>query len=267
MREVVGAPGRDVDREVADQTDVAPRGVLAERAPLALEPDLVVERVAARERGPVVDPVRLARREVLALLGRDGRIGLGEEPRPARERRRGLVRRADLVRRAEREQLPPRLAGRGEPVDEREGLFAQPPAGKRRWVEQDSARAGKLHGCAATEVCRATTANPDPRRASAGGLRSLPGQGGGRRRRAGLGHDCAGRARGARRGRAGQAARRRSLAGDAARAGRERPLRGLLRGRRARALVVPARGVGRPRRVLSMGGAPEARGGGGRPEL
>ena len=65
---VVGAAGRDVDRDVADQLHAAVERVAAQRGPLAVEADLVGERSAAAERDPVVDPrgVALAEVELLA---------------------------------------------------------------------------------------------------------------------------------------------------------------------------------------------------------
>ena len=58
MGAVVAAAGGDVDRDVADEPHAALGGVGAQRAPLALEAHLVVERAVAREGRPVVDPVR-----------------------------------------------------------------------------------------------------------------------------------------------------------------------------------------------------------------
>ncbi len=52
--------------------------------------------------------------------------GSGEEPGRAGERRGDAVRRAELVGRAERQHLPPRLARRGEPVDEPVRLAVEP---------------------------------------------------------------------------------------------------------------------------------------------
>jgi hypothetical protein len=60
MGAVVGTPGRDVDRHVADQAHSALRAVIAQRRPLALEADLVGNRPAPGEALPVGDPEALA---------------------------------------------------------------------------------------------------------------------------------------------------------------------------------------------------------------
>ena len=91
----------------------------AQRAPLALEAHLVGDRASPGERRPVADPVRVrARRSARSPPRVTGASG-PRAGRRARERRRGAVRRAVLVGRAERQDLPPRLPRRGEPVDER----------------------------------------------------------------------------------------------------------------------------------------------------
>ena len=140
MREVVGAVLGDVDREVADQPDAALVRVALERAPLALEAHLVGDRVLAGERRPLPDPRRMAGDERVQLVRLDRGLGVLEEPAPAGERRRGLVGRVELVRRSERQDLPPRLAGRREPVDERARLRPEPSARQRGRVQQDAAR-------------------------------------------------------------------------------------------------------------------------------
>ena len=68
-RRDVGARVGDVDRDVADQPDAALARVGAQRLPLALEAHLVGERARAGEARPVADPVRVARDEVLDLVG------------------------------------------------------------------------------------------------------------------------------------------------------------------------------------------------------
>src|SRR5205085_1133523 len=94
---------------------------------------------------PACRPERMARDEFLDVGAAHRRARLCEQSRRRRERRRGGVRRAKCVRRPERQHLPPRLAGGGEPVDEAVRLLAQPPARKRRWMQEDAARAFELH--------------------------------------------------------------------------------------------------------------------------
>ena len=128
MGAVVGAAGRDVDGDVADQLHAAIYGVLTQRGPLAVEADLVGDRPAGVL--PVVDPVGVALAEVQLLLARDLRPRIGQEPRPRGECGLRLVRRPVAVRRAEGEHLPPRLAGVGQPVDERVRLRPERCSGK-----------------------------------------------------------------------------------------------------------------------------------------
>ena len=138
--------GRDVDRHVADQPHAALVRVRAQRAPLALEAHLVGDRAAAGEARPVLDPARLALAEVELLGAADRRGRLGQQPRPGGERRARLVRRAIAVGRPERQHLPPRLAGVGEPVHPRVGVAAQAPARQRGGMELHAGRAGEVHG-------------------------------------------------------------------------------------------------------------------------
>ena len=86
-------------------------------------------------------PEGVPRDEVLGLgLGHLG-VGIGEQAGPAGEGGGGAVRRAVLVRRAERQDLPPRLPGRVQPVDEAVRLVAEASAGQRGRVQQDAAGA------------------------------------------------------------------------------------------------------------------------------
>jgi hypothetical protein len=87
----------------------------------------------------------MARDEVLDLDGRDPRLGSREELWGGGKRRRRAIRRALLVRRPERQHLPPRLAGRREPVDEPVGLAVELSRRQRRRVEKDAGRATELH--------------------------------------------------------------------------------------------------------------------------
>ena len=139
MRAVVGAPRRDVDRDVADDPHAALLGVRAQRRPLAVEAHLVGDRAARAEARPVLDPVALALAEVELLGARHPSLRRSQQPRPGGERRRRLVGRAMAVRRAQRQHLPPRLAGLREPVHPGVGVRAEPAAGQRRGMQLDAA--------------------------------------------------------------------------------------------------------------------------------
>ena len=118
MRDVLGAAGGDVDRHVAEDADAAITCVLAQRAPLALEANLVGERTLAGEGGPVAAPERVPGDELLDVRRRSrGRVAR-RAARRSGERRRGVVRRAGRVGRARAEApatttaLPPRASRR-----------------------------------------------------------------------------------------------------------------------------------------------------------
>jgi hypothetical protein len=128
----------DVDRDVSDDSDAARGRVRAERAPLAVEAHLVGDRIVAGERLPVAEPASRTLREVAHVARRNRCVGVREQAGPARERRRGRVRRPERVRRIEREHLPPPGPGRREPVDERVGLRPQAALRERRRVELDA---------------------------------------------------------------------------------------------------------------------------------
>ena len=100
---------------------------------------------------------------------------------------------------------------------------------------------------------------------AAGRLRPLPRQAHRRRRGRGDRADLPRRARDARRGGSPQGSGRDPLVRDAARAARQRRLGRLVRGRPARSLELPDRGLGRPRRLVPGRAAAEGRGGPGRP--
>ena len=78
------------------------------------------------------------------------------------------VRRPRAVGRAERQHLPPRLPGRGEPVDEPVGRCTQRPTRKRRNVEQNAARTGKIHDADAVAVTPAHASRRVARRPGRG---------------------------------------------------------------------------------------------------
>src|SRR6476469_10057698 len=90
--------------------------------------------------------------ELLKLVVGDRSVRLGEQGGRGGERGRGAVRRAELVRRPERQHLPPRLAGRLEPVDEAIGALAEPAVGQRGRVEKHAGRASEPHGGAGYAV-------------------------------------------------------------------------------------------------------------------
>ncbi|HEY0415066.1 MAG TPA: hypothetical protein VGC78_01660 [Gaiellaceae bacterium] len=137
VRTVVGAVPGDVDRHVAEDPDAAVARVRAQLPPLAIEPDLVLDRASVR--GPVVDPVRVALAELGHLLRTHAGAGSGEQLRRSRERGGRHVRRPSLpLGRPERQHLPPPLARRGEPVDEAVGVLVQYSVRERRRMQQDS---------------------------------------------------------------------------------------------------------------------------------
>ena len=147
---LVGAVGRDVDGDVAEDPDPAVPRVPAKRRPLAVEPHLVGEVPA--ERGPRVDPVGLPRRERLQLRVAHRGVRLLQQGGGRGERRRRLVGRTVLVGDGHRQHLPDRLTRLDEPVDEVTGRLPEPPARQRRDVQLHAAgagvgqRPGSVHG-------------------------------------------------------------------------------------------------------------------------
>ena len=135
---MVAAAGRDVDRHVADDADAPSGRVAAQREPLALEPHLLLDGVAAGVRRPVVAPASLPCPERPQLARLDPRLRIGEQPAPRRERRRGGIRGAELVGRVEGQDLPPAGPCGRQPVDEGERLRPQPAARQRGGMELDA---------------------------------------------------------------------------------------------------------------------------------
>ena len=237
--------------------------VRAQRRPLALEPHLVGERAA--EGRPVAAPERRGRATKASTSSREtGASGSASSSGRGGERRPGRVRRAMFVGRPERQDLPPRLACRGEPVDELAGV-REGTARQRGRVKQDSGRPWKLHDADHAKGHRQETpaADPDPGRLAADRLRPLPGQGGRRRQRRGLGDDLPRRPRGARRRAQVPAEGDAQVARGADGRVRQRPLDGPPGRRRRRPLGVHGRGLGRPLRLLALGDPAQGR---GRPE-
>ena len=141
----IGALVGDVDRQVADQADAALGRVGAQLPPLPLEAHLVGERLPAGKLGPAAGPEGMARHEVFHLAGCDPRLRPGQELPGRREGRRRPVWRAELVGWPERQDLPPRLAGRLEPVDETVRIAVQLPGRERGRMQEDACRARELH--------------------------------------------------------------------------------------------------------------------------
>ena len=139
VRAVVGAAGRDVDRDVADDLHAALGRVGPQRSPLAVEADLVGDRPARAEARPVLDPRVLALAEVELLGLRHGGVRLAQQAGPGGERGGRLVGRAMAVRRSQRQHLPPLLAGLREPVDPGVGLPPEAAAGQRSGVQLHAA--------------------------------------------------------------------------------------------------------------------------------
>ena len=210
-----------------------------------------------------------------------GRLRLGEEAAPGGERRGRRVRRAELVGRAERQHLPPALAGGREPVDEartRSGRAARPAATSGAARSRSIGEAApslsltvrhrrKSRNRAPAHLEAAASADPDPerpRRRSTAARYPVEGD----RRRPGRGHGghLQGRSRPAARGRAVPAGRHAQVARErrSSRVGNDH-WAGELRGDRARPLAVHGRGLGRPLRELARRARPQARGRAGRP--
>ncbi len=85
---LIDAPGRHVDRHVAEQPDPPLLAISPQGRPFAIKAHLVLDRAAtAGEPAPVLDPERIARDERIDLVGRDRRLGRRQEPRPCRKRR------------------------------------------------------------------------------------------------------------------------------------------------------------------------------------
>ena len=134
----------NVDREIADDPDAAVGGVRPQRAPLALEPDLIHGGARTREALPIADPVPVTRAETLDLGRHHLGGGLCKQAAPGCERRDGVVGRPEAVGRHEREDLPPALPRRGEPVHEPLCLDAEPAARQRGGMEEDTGGALQL---------------------------------------------------------------------------------------------------------------------------
>ena len=139
-----------------------------ERAPLALEANLVGERLRAREALPARRPVGVPLAERRDLRRR--------RPR-RRDRARSPLHAANAearytasrtVRWAERQDLPPALAGGREPVDEPLGLRAEASARQRGGVEQDPGRPAAQRLRAADRVGAGARVAGERRRADLG---------------------------------------------------------------------------------------------------
>ena len=112
MRQVVGAPRGDVDREVAYEPDSL-RGRIRAQGPHSRSKrtwSSSASSPANHSQSSAQAPLRSRNASRSAL--RHPRARLREQAAPGGERRGGAVRRAVLVRRAERQDLPERLARR-----------------------------------------------------------------------------------------------------------------------------------------------------------
>ena len=107
MHSLIGAAGRDIDSDVAQQADTALRGVAAKRGPLAVEAHLILDRARTCDSLPIADPVPLALAELIEPFAGNPRPRRAEKSGPRGERRPCLVRRPPAIGRAERQHLPP----------------------------------------------------------------------------------------------------------------------------------------------------------------
>src|ERR1700744_5025884 len=107
MEAVVAPARRDIDRDVAHDPDAALGPVRAQRAPLAIEANLVVDRPPPREPLPIADPECLALPELAHLRAGYRCPRLREQALPRGEGRARLVRRAVAIRRPHQQDLPP----------------------------------------------------------------------------------------------------------------------------------------------------------------
>ena len=142
----IGALVGHVDREVADQPDrrARPRTPAALPTPARSAPGRrAPPRPAKRAQPPVQYGWRATKSSISPAVTRA--LGPGEELRRGRERRRRAVRRVEFVGRPERQNLPPRLACRGEPVDEPVGVAVELSGRERGRMEEDAGRARELH--------------------------------------------------------------------------------------------------------------------------
>ena len=191
-RRLVGRPGRDVDRHVADQQHAALGGV-ARAAPPTRGRSAPGRRPRRPRRLPAAIQNACARAEGVDLGVRDRGVGVREQPAPRRERRRRLVRRAVAVGRPERQHLPHALARRRQPVDERVRLRTEAAGRAARWDAAGRRCVGELHGGRfspraigqdarrarpqappAAAVAKATAAKPARPRAPRAGPRAAP---------------------------------------------------------------------------------------------
>ena len=169
VRRVVGAAGADVDRDVADQPDAALARVAPQRAPLALEAHLVGERRPRRRSAPSRRSSRPARHGTPssspARRAPRARPAAPARPRTPRSTCTASPMRSGGPSGSTCHQDWP---GGGEPVDERVRRGSEAPAGKRRHVEQDSARTGKIHDADAVSLTPAHATRPIAGRLRAG---------------------------------------------------------------------------------------------------
>ena len=145
LRDVVGAAVRDVDRQVADQPD--PLAVAYSRSAVHSRWNRTWSATASPPAYAAQWPVQYGCVETNSSSSRGVTRAPGprEQAAPARERGRGPVGRARLVGRPERQHLPPRHPGLGEPVDEAVRLRVDSARRQGGRVKQNPCAAGKLH--------------------------------------------------------------------------------------------------------------------------
>jgi hypothetical protein len=82
METMIGAAGRDVDRDVAVKAYAAIGRIRTQGSPLAVEADLILDGAASGEALPVADPERLPSSKVRDLPGADRGTTLRQQAGP-----------------------------------------------------------------------------------------------------------------------------------------------------------------------------------------
>ena len=175
-------PGRDVDRDVADDAHAALGArTRAARPTRGRSAPGRRPRRAGRSAPSPRSSSRSRSRKSSSSAFDTGARGSASSPGQAANAERRLVGRAVAVGRPERQHLPPRLAGRGEPVDPRVGVRAEAAAGQRGGMQLDAAGNGRSITRRLAAVarwilrpqCRYPTPRA-PRRASSSSTRRRP---------------------------------------------------------------------------------------------
>ena len=181
----VGAFVGDVDRHVADQSDAARAGVLAERVPLPFEPHLIGKRGRSCEARPLAGPEGMARDEVLELEHRyrgrrDRRGGAASRRTPTSSDRASRTRPAARAGAPATRTARPRRASRRIGTPRRRAGPPGSEVGCRRIPEERGsctrltlADRRNSPGRATSESSGASDAHPDPAGNAADRLRPL----------------------------------------------------------------------------------------------